>query len=200
MAFRTILCITAALCLGAAAPLAARSPGETVVFIRHGEKPPGGLGQLSCQGLNRALALPAVIAREFGVPDAFIAPDPASPKSDHGRDYDYVRPLATIEPTAIAAGRPVDASIGYRDATGLARLLLAPERRASVVVVAWEHTQIVDVARLLLQSRGGKPADVPDWNHDDYDSIYIVRLPPDGPATFAQDHEGLNDQPKDCPH
>src|ERR1700756_5865961 len=32
-----------------------------------------------------------------------------------GLAYDYVRPLATIEPTAIAAGLPVDASIGLTD-------------------------------------------------------------------------------------
>ena len=29
---------------------------ETLICIRHGEKPATGLGQLSCQGLNRALA------------------------------------------------------------------------------------------------------------------------------------------------
>ncbi len=33
---------------------------ETLVFVRHGEKPAQGYGQLNCQGLNRALALPAV--------------------------------------------------------------------------------------------------------------------------------------------
>ena len=38
---------------------------QTLVFIRHGEKPDEGLGQLSCQGLNRALALPPVIAKVF---------------------------------------------------------------------------------------------------------------------------------------
>lgn len=31
---------------------------QTLVFIRHGEKPNNDSGQLSCQGLNRALALP----------------------------------------------------------------------------------------------------------------------------------------------
>jgi hypothetical protein len=35
---------------------------ETIVLVRHGEKPDKGLGQLDCQGLNRALALPPVIA------------------------------------------------------------------------------------------------------------------------------------------
>jgi hypothetical protein len=49
---------------------------ETIVFVRHGEKPEGGLGQLSCQGLNRALALPSVIADSFGRPEAIFAPNP----------------------------------------------------------------------------------------------------------------------------
>ena len=35
--------------------------GETIVLLRHGEKPPTGLGQLTCKGLNRALALPSLL-------------------------------------------------------------------------------------------------------------------------------------------
>ena len=71
------------------------------MLVRHGEKPDKGLGQLDCQGLNRALALPAVIAKIFGKPSAIFAPDPSQQKEDDGVSYDYVRPLATIEPTAI---------------------------------------------------------------------------------------------------
>jgi hypothetical protein len=85
---------------------------ETIVFVRHGEKPNGGLGQLNCRGLNRSLALPAVIAKTFGRPSAIFAPNPADQKNDDGEPYDYVRPLATIEPTAISLGLPVHASIG----------------------------------------------------------------------------------------
>ena len=68
----------------------------TIVFVRHGEKPERGLGQLSCQGLNRALALPAVIAKYFDRLDAIFAPNPSHPKEDAGELYDYVRPLATL--------------------------------------------------------------------------------------------------------
>ena len=80
---------------------------ETIVFIRHGEKPEGGFGQLNCQGLNRALALAPIIAKSFGRPDAIFAPNPSHPKEDAGKLYDYIRPLATIEPTAMVwlAGR-----------------------------------------------------------------------------------------------
>ena len=88
---------------------------ETIVFLRHGEKPEKGLGQLSCQGLNRALAIPDVLLDKFGTPGAIFAPNPSFRKSDHGIDYDYIRPLATIEPTAIRVGLPVNVQFSFND-------------------------------------------------------------------------------------
>ena len=88
-------------------------PVETLVFVRHGEKPAQGFGQLDCQGLNRSLALPAVIAAKFGKPDAIFAPDPGQQKDDSGHPYYYVRPLATIEPTAIQFQLPVQTPYGF---------------------------------------------------------------------------------------
>ena len=44
---------------------------ETLVLIRHGEKPADGLGQLSCQGLNRSLALPGFPTSRFHATDKF---------------------------------------------------------------------------------------------------------------------------------
>ena len=41
---------------------------ETIVAIRHAEKPPTSLGQLTCKGLNRALALPKVLIPRYGKP------------------------------------------------------------------------------------------------------------------------------------
>jgi len=84
------------------------------VLLRHGEKPPGGLGQLTCKGLNRALALPSVLIGRYGKPDFIYAPNPSMQVKD-GRilpTYSYVRPLATIEPTAIRLGMPVNTQIG----------------------------------------------------------------------------------------
>src|ERR1039458_9660443 len=42
---------------------------ETIVFLRHGEKPPHGLGQLTPQGLNRAIALSTLLPAKYGKPD-----------------------------------------------------------------------------------------------------------------------------------
>jgi len=57
---------------------------ETIVFVRHGEKPSKGLGQLNCKGLNRTLALPSVMAKLFGPLEAIFAPDPSDQKVDDG--------------------------------------------------------------------------------------------------------------------
>ena len=49
---------------------------ETIVCIRHGEKPHGGLGQLTIRGLNRSLALPEVLLKKYGTPQFIFAPNP----------------------------------------------------------------------------------------------------------------------------
>ena len=175
---------------------------ETIILIRHGEKPNLGLGQLNCQGLNRALALPAVIRKDFGKPDLIIAPNPGETKSDSGQSYHYVRPLATIEPTAIAFGLPVDAGIGVSNIDALRRKLEGPAYRSSLVLIAWEHNLIVKLARLLMTGHGGNAAMVPAWNATDFDSIYVIRITRTGSASAASfEHlqENLNGLSSTCP-
>jgi hypothetical protein len=200
-------CAVAAGLFGIGAAQAATPPQpqpETIVFVRHGEKPAGGFGQLDCQGLNRALALPAVIAAKFGKPDAIYAPNPSMQKKDDGALYDYVRPLATIEPTAIQYGMPVNTAYGYAQYNELEQALVAPGQSGKLIVVAWEHHEIEALARAIMKQYGGSDAPVPGWANDDFDSIYIVKLNWDangGPprATFAHSQEGLNGRAKDCP-
>jgi hypothetical protein len=200
----------AAACSGAVLPAtvhaagsqAVNSPVETLVFVRHGEKPAQGFGQLSCQGLNRSLALPAVIAAKFGKPDAIFAPDPGQQKNDGGHPYYYVRPLATIEPTAIQFQMPVQTPYGIAQIDQLGTALLDPAYRNKLVVVAWEHTEIEKLVRQIVSAHGGNAADVPKWHGDDFDSIYIVKLDWQGGsarATFQHGLEGLDGRSADCP-
>ena len=177
---------------------------ETLVFVRHGEKPAKGFGQLDCQGLNRAMALPAVIAAKFGKPDAVYAPNPSMKKKDHGVWYDYVRPLATIEPTAIQFGLPVDTDYGYAQIEGLEQALVAPEHAGKLIVTAWEHREIEDLVRNIMSKHGGASPNVPRWESSDFDSMYVVKLDwsaqdPRPHATFVLDHEGLDGRTTDCP-
>jgi len=198
----TTIALAGAECVVPPGAYGAEETTQTIVMVRHGEKPAEGLGQLSCQGLNRALALPRVIKEKFGRPDAIFAPDPAKQKNDHGIKYDYVRPLATIEPTAIYFGLPVDASIGFRNADKLADALLSANFRSSVVVIAWEHAIVEQTARGIVKRYGGDAASVPKWASADFDSIYVVRITRRAGASFASftvEQEGLNDQPSACP-
>ncbi len=195
----SLVSLSIALFAGAAR---AGDAAATIVFIRHGEKPPAGLGQLDCQGLNRALALPAVIKRTFGAPDAIFAPDPSGKNDDGGIGFDYVRPLATIEPVAIAFGLPVNASIKFPQRRALnAALEKALSRgKAKLILVAWEHKVIAPAVKTLLAAHGGNAAAVPDWSGSDFDSMYVVTIGTNGgEANFAIQHEGLDGLPTTCP-
>jgi hypothetical protein len=190
------------LCL-CSAPVAAQ---ETIVAIRHGEKPAAGLGQLSCKGLNRALALPRLLQTRFGRPDALYAPNPAQlvhegPQA--GARFAYVRPLVTLEPAAIAFGLPVHVQLAYTDIAGLQAELTAPANARALVFVAWEHDYLNRFAQRMLETHGLDPKAVPAWPGNDYGRIYVFRLDTShGGArlSFRIEREGLSGKLSDaCP-
>lgn len=173
---------------------------ETIVLIRHAEKPKGGLGQLSCKGLNRALALPKVLLNKFGRPQYIFAPNP-SEKVDDAK-YFYVRPLMTIEPTAIACGLPVNTAFGYLEIEALQNELLEPQYSNATIFIAWEHGLQDAFARRLVHHFGNDAKVVPDWSNDEYDMIFVFQIKTDGnhkTLSFSIDHERLNDVDTACP-
>lgn len=175
---------------------------ETIVCVRHGEKPAAGLGQLTCRGLNRALALPKVLLAKFGEPQYIFAPNPADRVSDHGHDYYYVRPLMTIEPTAIRCGLPVNANYGFADVKGLEKELAKSKYQDATVFLAWEHGYLDVFAKNMVKHHGGDPATVPHWPGADYDTIFVFKITTvNGQESFkfSIDHEGLNNLSDECP-
>jgi hypothetical protein len=180
--------------------------GETIVLVRHGEKPPGGLGQLTCKGLNRSLALPALLIGRYGKPDFIYAPNPSVQVNDRSsNNYSYVRPLATIEPTAIRLGMPVNTQIGFLQIDDLQKELLQPAYAHSLIFVAWEHEKLYAFAKQMLQSYGTGPVQVPDWPNSDYETIYVFHIARSGKdgavrATLDIQTEDLGKTLKDtCP-
>ena len=174
---------------------------QTIVFFRHGEKPAGGYGQLTCLGLNRALALPDVLNAKFGRPSFLYAPNPAVKISDPAGSYFYVRPLATIEPTAIRFGLSVNTNYGYADVAGLEGRLITADKANTTIFVSWEHAQLVKVVQNIMNHHGGGVA-VPPWTPNDYDALYVVDVDYVGGtihARFHRDQEGLNNQLTICP-
>ena len=172
----------------------------TIVIVRHGEKPAQGLGQLTCQGLNRSLALAPVLLTSYGKPVAIYAPNPAVLKTDNGIPYAYVRPLATIEPLAIRVGLPVNLEWGMADIEPLAAQILASP--PGTHVVAWEHHWGEALARHLLARLGGDPADVPRWDDSDFDSVFVIRAGEEGNGSkrvaFSHEQEGLDGMSESC--
>jgi len=168
---------------------------ETIVCIRHGEKPRGGLGQLTCRGLNRALALANVLLAKYGPPQFIFAPNPTQKVDDRGGDYYYVRPLITIEPTAIRCGLPVNTEFGFRQIKGLQSELEKKEYQSATIFVAWEHGFLDKFVKNLVKADGGNSAQVPSWPENDYDTIFLIKITHSGgheSVAFAIDHEGLN--------
>jgi len=198
------------LCLGFTSPLLAASAAaatttsqETLVFVRHAEKPDDAheTGQLTCQGQNRALALRSVLLARYGTPDFIFAPQPASNQSDAGVDYYSMRPLATMIPLAVAAARPIRLDFKTKDIDGLQKEVMKSAYSNALIFVAWEHTYMDQLVANLVSQNGGDASQVPAWPSDDFDSIFVVALnhSGSGPAvTFMIEHEGLNGQNAQC--
>ncbi len=180
---------------------------ETIVLMRHGEKPAAGLGQLSCRGLNRALALPPLLTGRFGKPDFIFAPNPSVQVTDGNIQptYSYVRPLVTIEPTAIRLGMPVNTQIGYREIVELQQALLRPAYAHSLIFVAWEHLMLYEFAKQMLQFYGNRPTQLAYWPESDYETMYVFHITRSGKdgtprATLEIQKEDLGNTLKDtCP-
>jgi hypothetical protein len=180
----------------------ASSDEETIVLIRHGELAANGLGQLNCKGYRRANLLPQVLIPRFGAANAIFAPNPSF-QIKEGKPctaYSYVRPLATIEPTAILLGLPVNTQIAFSDVSSLQAAVTNSIDAKSTIYIAWEHSYANKFAKNMLTSYGQDPSVVPTWASNDFDMIYVFHIaPPEtgssgpGQLTFEVEHEGLND-------
>jgi len=176
---------------------------QTLVFIRHGEKPKQGLGLLTCQGLNRALMLPDWLIAHFPRPDYIFAPDPKVKTTElhgDGQRYDYVRPLLTIGPTAIRLGVPINTQLPFNDPGLLADTLLEPQYRHATIYLAWEHGNIVEFAAVML-ARFGSQARIPAWPNSDYETVFVFTIDWDKPGSmdFRVETEGFGPLSETCP-
>ena len=139
----------------------AKPPVLRVVLIRHGEKPASG-DNLSCAGLNRALALPAALNKLLPVPPDYtfvplIGTD--------GKDTTSIRMLQTVMPYAVQHNLTINSDYEADNAAGLAKKL---RRCRGTVLVVWEHINILKIAKKL-----GIKAPL-NWPDADFDSIWTI--------------------------
>jgi len=176
----------------------AASAQETLIFVRHGEKPASTSGQLTCKGLNRALALPNVLLTRYGTPDHIFAAGPKEEKLGNS-----LRPLSTIMPTAVRLNQPINIQYHADDVDGVTQELLSDKYQNARVFVAWEHKNLDKIVKKIVQENGGDPKIVPEWPGKDFDSIFVVTLDKSSAApkvTFKIDTENLNGVSETCPN
>lgn len=166
---------------------------ETLIFVRHGEKPANDSGQLTCKGLNRALALPDVLLDRYGKPDFIFAAGPKENKTGSS-----LRALSTIMPTAVRVGLPIDIQFHADDIAGLQQELLSDKYQNSRIFIAWEHKNLDKAVKNIVAARGGDANLVPEWPGSDFDSIFVVTLD-QGKVSFRQEREGLTQLAESCP-
>jgi len=147
-----------------------------VVIIRHGEKPEKG-HNLSCQGQNRAAALPAVLHQKFGKPEYTYVPNMHSSKKTIGS-----RMYQTAAPFANQYKLSLNSNFEETDYSAIAADIL---KKNGTVLLVWEHSAIKGIAKALGVSQPGK------WSAEDFDSIWIISFD-NGKAVLHKDHEGLH--------
>ncbi|CAM4001073.1 hypothetical protein CCOS865_03532 [Pseudomonas reidholzensis] len=178
---------------------------QTLVFLRHAEKPGEGLGQLNCQGLNRALDLATVLPERFGDADYVFAANPSRHVEEGSQDlsYSYIRPLMTITPSAIRLGLPVNIEYGANDYDELADELTSNKYRNATVYTAWSHGYLPDLINAVAgKAMGDEHVLTEDWANEDFDSLYVITLTwHDGKASMLSRNvrQGLDGGNKTCP-
>jgi biotin-(acetyl-CoA carboxylase) ligase len=109
--------------------------------------------------------------------------------------------MATIEPTAVAAGVTINLNYDKDDIDDVETELDKSSYADSLVFVAWEHDELDQLVVNLIHDNGGDSSVVPAWNDDDYDSIFVVTITRgsgQNAVVFSHDQEGLGGQSTSC--
>jgi len=153
-------------------------PPATIFIIRHAEKLTDGRQDLSETGYKRAALLPTLFTgtrTDLPVPQFLFA----THLSKHSN-----RPVETVTPLAAALKVPIDSMVMNDDYAMLAKELLSGKYAGKVVLVAWHHGNIPQLAAALR----AQPPYTP-WPEGQFDRIWRIDYK-DGKTT-------LRDLPQD---
>ncbi len=154
-------------------------PPSTILIIRHAEKLTDGRQDLSETGYKRAALLPTLFTgarADLPVPQVLFA----THLSKHSN-----RPVETITPLAAALKLPIDGTIMDDDYAALAKELLSGKYAGKVVLVAWHHGRIPQLAIAL----GVQPPYTP-WPDGQFDRVWRIDYR-DGKTVLTDLPQGL---------
>jgi hypothetical protein len=164
---------------------------QTILIIRHAEKPepdeasgidetggPDGKS-LTPQGWQRAGAWAELFVPSLGTPTALPTPDfifasaPAGPADveEDKTGSKSRRPLETVTPLALKAGKTIDQGFTKGDEVALAKAL---SQTAGVSLVCWQHEDITRIAMAIAPDVQGIPA---VWPGDRFNVLYRLDRP-----------------------
>jgi hypothetical protein len=140
-------------------------PPATILIIRHAEKLTDGQLDLSPIGFKRASLLPQLFVPTGSRPDL---PTPQVVFATHVSKHSN-RPVETVTPVAEALHLSIDSSILNDDYAALASTLLSGKYAGKVVLVAWHHGNIPQLAIAL----GVQPPYAP-WPDQQFDRVWRI--------------------------
>ncbi len=165
--FAALLAATLSSSLRAATPVAHdHLAGNTVLIVRHAEKPPLGR-ELTPAGAARASAYVSYF-EPFHDGGLNLSVNALYAGAD---STDSIRPRLTLEPLSHATGLPLDSSISTKDPAALVTLLRM-QSHGNHPLVAWRHGSIP----ALLSAFGASPDLLPGgkWPNDTYDWVIVL--------------------------
>jgi hypothetical protein len=152
---------------------------NTVLIVRHSEKPESGTG-LTAVGEARA-RLYAKYFQPFQEQGLFVPVDCLYAGADSEKSF---RPRLTLEPLSKATGLPLHLKVGTKDSEALV-LELKTEAHGKHPLIAWRHGDIP----ALLTAFGASPEKLlPNgkWPDDVFDWVIVLTTNPDGQLSSAR--------------
>ncbi|MGB8784865.1 MAG: hypothetical protein WA718_04480 [Terriglobales bacterium] len=180
---------------------------ETVYLVRHAEAHPTYWfedGNYVAAGQWRALDLPnALLGKLNPVPTQIYSIDPAQATPSGYLNFSYVRPSLTAEPYAIANNLPLNLVANF-EMFDLSHVIGQenqfffnvptyasdplfspgpPSFSGQAVLLTWEHSHFAPTVNALLASYGSSQQVPVEWQDNDYDTIWTVRIDGSGNLT-----------------
>jgi len=149
---------------------------NTVLIIRHSEKPDTGTG-LNAAGEIRA-RLYTKYFQPFQEEGLSIQVDSLYAGADSKNSY---RPRLTLEPLSKSSGMPLHSNLGTKDSELLVQALRT-EAHGQHPLIAWRHGEIPT----LLRAFGASPEELlpnGQWPDDVFDWVIVLTIGPDGKLT-----------------
>jgi hypothetical protein len=152
---------------------------NTILIIRHSEKPDTGTG-LNAAGETRA-RLYSKYFQPFQEDGLSIQVDSLYAGAD---SKNSLRPRLTLEPLSKSSGMPLHSNIGTKDSEVLVQALRTAAH-GQHPLIAWRHGEIPT----LLRAFGASPEELlpnGQWPDEVFDWVIVLNMGPDGKLTSAK--------------